>query len=87
RRAEAVGAHALVLTLDVPQRQKRVHDIRNGLQIPFRYRPRTVFQIATAPLWALEMWRKGPPRFANMRRYVGETATDMEIAAFVQRHM
>lgn len=87
QRAEAVGAHALVLTLDVPQRQKRVHDIRNGLQVPFRYRPRTVLQIATAPLWALEMWRQGPPRFTNMRKYVGEGASDMEMAAFVQKHM
>lgn len=87
KRAEAVGAHALVLTLDVPQRQKRVHDIRNGLSLPFRYRPKTVFQIATAPLWALEMWRKGPPRFTNLRKYVGENASDMEIAAFVQREM
>ncbi|MBX9701832.1 MAG: alpha-hydroxy-acid oxidizing protein [Acetobacteraceae bacterium] len=87
QRAEAVGAHALVLTLDVPQRQKRVHDIRNGLSVPFRYRPRTVFQIATAPLWALEMWRQGPPRFTNIRKYVREGASDMEIAAFVQQNM
>lgn len=87
RRAEAVGAHALVLTLDVPQRQKRVHDIRNGLQVPFRFRPKTVFHIATAPFWAMEMWRKGAPRFENMRKYVGEGASDAEIAAFVQREM
>jgi L-lactate dehydrogenase (cytochrome) len=86
-RAKDVGAHALVVTLDVPQRQKRVHDIRNGLQLPWTYRPKTVFQIATAPLWALEMWRKGAPRFMNMRKYAGETASDMEIAAFVQKNM
>src|SRR5918912_3544111 len=49
RRAEAVGAHALVLTLDVPLRQKRVHDIRNGLVVPFRWRPPTLFAIARAP--------------------------------------
>src|SRR3712207_3836937 len=36
RRAEAVGAHALVLTLDVPQRQKRVPATRHGLVVPLR---------------------------------------------------
>jgi L-lactate dehydrogenase (cytochrome) len=87
RRAEAVGAHALVLTLDVPQRQKRVHDIRNGLVVPFRYRPRTVWDIARAPFWAIEMLRKGQPRFENMRKYVGEGASNAELAGFVQRNM
>jgi L-lactate dehydrogenase (cytochrome) len=87
RRAEAVGAHALVVTLDVPQRQKRVHDIRNGLSVPFRWRPRTVLQVAAAPAWALAMWRLGPPRFTNMRNYVRAGASDMEVAAFVQKHM
>ena len=67
RRAEAVGAHALVITLDVPMRQKRVHDVRNGLVVPFKYRPRTVLDIARAPFWALEMLQKGQPRFENMR--------------------
>jgi (S)-mandelate dehydrogenase len=87
RRAEAVGAHALVLTLDVPQRQKRVHDVRNGLSTPFRYRPRTIFDIARAPFWALEMLRKGQPRFENMRKYVGEGASVAELAGFVQQNM
>ncbi|WP_135466335.1 alpha-hydroxy acid oxidase [Crenalkalicoccus roseus] len=87
RRAEAVGAHALVLTLDVPMRQKRVHDIRNGLVVPFRYRPRTLRDIALAPFWALEMLRRGQPRFENMRKYVGEEAGVGELAGFVHRHM
>ena len=87
RRAEAVGAKALVLTLDVPMRQKRVHDIRNGLVMPFRYRPRTFLDIARAPFWALEMLTKGQPTFPNMRKYVGETASLAEMAGFVQRNM
>lgn len=87
RRAEAVGAHALVITLDVPMRQKRVHDVRNGLVVPFRYRPRTVWDIARAPIWALEMLQKGQPRFENIRKYVGENASVGELASFVTRHM
>jgi L-lactate dehydrogenase (cytochrome) len=87
RRAEAVGAHALVVTLDVPARQKRVHDVRNGLVMPFRYRPRTFLDIARAPFWAAEMLNKGQPTFENMRKYVGETASLAEMASFVQQNM
>src|SRR4051812_3748712 len=86
-RAEAVGAHALVVTLDVPARQKRVHDVRNGLVVPFKFRPRTVFDIARAPLWALEILSKGQPRFENVQKYVGEGASVAELAGFVQRNM
>ena len=86
-RAEAVGAHALVITLDVPMRQKRVHDVRNGLVVPFKFRPRTVFDIARAPFWALEMLQKGQPRFENMRKYVGENASVGELASFVTQNM
>lgn len=86
-RAEAVGAHALVVTLDVPMRQKRVHDVRNGLVVPFKYRPRTIFDIARAPFWALEMLQKGQPRFENMRKYVGENASVAELASFVTQNM
>ena len=82
RRAEAVGAHALVITLDVPMRQKRVHDVRNGLVVPFKFRPRTVLDIARAPFWALEMLQKGQPRFENMRKYVGENASVGETGQF-----
>jgi (S)-mandelate dehydrogenase len=87
RRAEAVGAHALVITLDVPMRQKRVHDVRNGLVVPFKYRPKTIFDIARAPFWALEMLQKGQPRFENMRKYVGENASVGELASFVTQNM
>lgn len=86
-RAEAVGAKALVVTLDVPARQKRVHDVRNGLVVPFRWRPAVLRDIALAPIWALEMLRRGQPRFENLRKYVGEDASTGEIAGFVQKHM
>jgi L-lactate dehydrogenase (cytochrome) len=87
RRAEAAGAHALVVTLDVPARQKRVHDVRNGLMMPFRYRPRTLLDIARAPVWAAASLRAGLPSFPNMRAYVGKGAGLAEMAGFVQRNM
>ena len=76
-----------MLTLDVPLRQKRVHDVRNGLVVPFRFRPRTVFDIARAPLWAMSMLQKGQPRFENLRKYVGESASNAELAGFVHARM
>lgn len=87
RRAEAVGAHVLVLTLDVPARQKRVQDVRNGLVVPFRFRPRTVLDIARAPLWALETLRHGQPTFENLRAYVGPGASVGDLAGFAYREM
>jgi L-lactate dehydrogenase (cytochrome) len=73
-RAAAVGAKALLVTLDVPLRQKRVHDIRNGLSLPFKYTPRTVFEIATHPVWASEILRLGVPHFPNLIKYAGSAA-------------
>jgi len=87
RRAEAAGAHALVLTLDVPARQKRVHDVRNGLSVPFRWRPGTVRDVALAPLWSLAMLRQGQPRFENFRKYVGESASLGDLADFAYTRM
>jgi len=84
RRAAAAGAHALLLTVDVPKRQKRVQDVRNGLAVPFRFRPRTVLDIAGAPLWALAQLRHGQPRFANFESYAGEGASNAALSAFVQ---
>jgi (S)-mandelate dehydrogenase len=87
RRAERAGAHALLLTVDVPARQKRVHDVRNGLSVPFRFRARTVFDIATSPFWAVETLRRGQPRFPNFEAYLGEHASTADLAAFVYNNM
>ncbi len=86
-RAERAGAHALLLTVDVPVRQKRVHDIANGLSVPFRLRPRTLLDIATSPRWAIEVLRHGQPRFANFRKYLGEDASTADLAAFAYSKM
>ncbi len=87
RRAAEAGAHVLLLTVDVPARQKRVHDIRNGLVVPFRFRPNTVVDIASRPAWALETLRHGQPRFPNFEKYTGESASTGDIAGFVYQHM
>ncbi|WP_197076465.1 alpha-hydroxy acid oxidase [Luteimonas sp. FCS-9] len=87
RRAEAAGAQVLVVTLDVPVRAKRSGDVRNGLVVPFKPRPRTVFDVARAPRWALDMLRRGQPRFDNFRPYVGDDASTQALAGYVFRQM
>ena len=87
RRAQAVGAHGLMLTLDVPARQKRVHDIRNGLVVPFKFRPDVILEIMRHPRWALRSLRHGQPRFPNLAKYAGDNPGAQQIAAFVQQNM
>ncbi|MCO5066308.1 MAG: alpha-hydroxy-acid oxidizing protein [Rhizobiaceae bacterium] len=87
RRAEALGAHALVLTLDTPARQKRVRDVRNGLVVPFRPSMRTVIDVAKAPLWALATLRQGQPKFANFAPYLEAGASAADSARYVYEKM
>lgn len=86
-RAEAAGAHALLLTVDVPARQKRPRDVRNGLSVPFRAGLRTVMDVARAPLWGLEVLRRGQPRFENFLPYLEEPPTTAALAAFAYHRM
>ena len=87
RRAEAAGAKVLVVTVDVPCRPKRVGDVGNGLEVPFRWRARTLRDIAVSPAWAIETLRRGRPAFETLRRYVPEGASIFDIAKFGQKEM
>lgn len=86
-RAAAAGAHALVLTVDVPARQKRPRDVRNGLSVPFHPRLRTVLDVARAPLWAWATLRRGQPRFENFLPYLEEPPGTAALAAFAYHRM
>ncbi|MDB5414984.1 MAG: FMN-dependent alpha-hydroxy acid dehydrogenase [Rubritepida sp.] len=87
RRAEAAGAHVLVVTMDVPGRPKRVGDVANGLEVPFRFRARTLRDIAMSPAWALETLRQGRPGFDTMRKYLPEGASIFDTARFAQKEL
>ena len=39
-RARTTGYDTLVLTVDVPQVSRRLHDLRNGFAVPFKMTPR-----------------------------------------------
>ncbi len=64
-RAQAAGYEVLVLTVDVPQVAKRMRDLRNGFQVPFRIGPRQLLDFARHSRWSLETLRHGVPRTVN----------------------
>jgi L-lactate dehydrogenase (cytochrome) len=84
RRADAAGAHVLILTLDVPSRSKRPRELRNGMVIPFRPSARTILDILTSPGWFAAFLRHGQPGFANFPPYAGAGARHGEVARFVR---
>jgi L-lactate dehydrogenase (cytochrome) len=65
RRAEQAGYDTLILTVDVPQVARRVRDLRNGFQMPFRMTPRLMWDFATHPRWSLAMLLAGAPEPRN----------------------
>ena len=64
-RAEKSGYETLMLTLDVPQVSRRVRDIRNGFEMPFRIGPRQFLDFALHPAWSIRGLRNGIPRPIN----------------------
>ena len=64
-RAEAAGYSALVVTVDVPVLSVRERDVRNGLTIPPKLRPRTAFDILRRPRWLREQFP--PMTFVNFK--------------------
>jgi L-lactate dehydrogenase (cytochrome) len=87
RRAQAAGAHVLVLTLDVPSRAKRPRELRNGLVFPYKPDARAVFDVLTSPAWVRALLKHGAPRFANLTPYIEKNATPKQIGDFVSREM
>jgi len=84
KRAQAAGAHALVITMDVPLRTKRPREVRRGLVLPFQLDARTVIDVLTHPAWLIAYREHGLPRFSNYKPYV-DNPTPERVAAFSQR--
>lgn len=64
-RAEKAKYETLVLTLDVPHVSRRVRDIRNGFQIPFRIGARQFADFARHPTWSISRLLNGIPKPVN----------------------
>lgn len=86
QRAEAAGCEALVVTLDLPAGGKRERDLRNGISVPLRPRPRQLWEGLTHPRWSLRMLRGGWPVFENVRGLMDDRG-GLTIAAQVGRHL
>jgi isopentenyl diphosphate isomerase/L-lactate dehydrogenase-like FMN-dependent dehydrogenase len=75
KRADEAGAHVLVPTIDSAGKSKRPRDMRNGVKVPFRIGPKTFFQVATSPHWAMALSKAGMPRTENIVPYTEGRAT------------
>ena len=69
RRCDAAGYDVVMVTVDVPFKTRRDHDIRNGLSVPPRFDLKTLSQMVTHPAWALRMLQVGVPQFVNLKPY------------------
>jgi L-lactate dehydrogenase (cytochrome) len=65
-RAKAAKCSALVLTLDLQILGQRHKDLRNGLSAPPKFTPKHIWQMATRPLWCLQMLQTKRRSFGNI---------------------
>jgi len=84
KRADDAGALVLVPTIDSAGKSKRPRDIRNGVKVPFRIGPKTFFQVATSPRWAMALSRTGMLRTENIVPYTDGRATRDSTARTMQ---
>jgi L-lactate dehydrogenase (cytochrome) len=88
RRAEAAGAHVLVLTMDVPVRTVRSREAAVGLGGgPFRPDLRMMLDMLGSPGWLAALIRHGHPKFANLKPYAGEGASTNDVIRFTRREL
>lgn len=83
RRAEAAGAEALMVTVDVPIAAKRERDQRNGLSVPFRFSGTHAGDAMVRPGWSMRLLRHGNPKFAVLAPYADPKAGVRALAGYV----
>ena len=84
RRAEAAGAHVLMLTMDTPIRTTRPREVQSGITSPFKPDLWMMTSILASPRWLAAMRRYGVPRLASFKRYA-PNANVTEMAEFVRK--
>lgn len=80
-RVKKAGFNALVVTLDIPVGAKRNREIKNGLQLPFRFTPNIIWQSMIHPQWALKTLMHGAPDFVNVLPY--KEGPDQRLSEFI----
>jgi isopentenyl diphosphate isomerase/L-lactate dehydrogenase-like FMN-dependent dehydrogenase len=76
RRAAAVDAKVLTLTLDVPVRTTRSRETYAGLGGEFRPTARMIYEMLVRPRWLMALARNGYPRFATVAEYAKSNNTN-----------
>jgi L-lactate dehydrogenase (cytochrome) len=84
RRADAAGAHVLMLTLDVPVRTTRSREVHAGITNPFKLNARMVAGVATSPRYLMALAKYGQPKFVNFRPYLGDDIGPNAVSNFLQ---
>ena len=88
RRAEAAGAHVLVLTVDVPVRTTRPREAAVGLgRGPFRPDLPMLVDMLRSPAWLMALIRHGRPKFSNIKSYAPATASGEEVIRFARNEI
>ena len=76
QRAKDAKCSALVLTLDLQILGQRHKDIKNGLSIPIKLAPHTIFDLATKWRWGMQMLQTKRHTFGNIVGHI-DGITDM----------
>ena len=84
RRAKAVGAKVLTLTLDVPVRTTRSRETYANLANEFRPDARMIWEMMIRPRWLMALLRNGYPRFATISDYAPPGANTNEVIAYAR---
>ncbi|MGP9537172.1 alpha-hydroxy acid oxidase [Brachybacterium sp. AOP43-C2-M15] len=85
-RARAIGAEALVVTVDVPLNGKRYRDHRNGMSIPPRITPRNAVEAIRHLDWTRAIMRPPAIGFRNLKDQVqGDNAVSHQ--EFVAKYL
>ncbi|MEH6577245.1 MAG: alpha-hydroxy acid oxidase [Amphritea sp.] len=84
RRAWDSGCRHLVVTIDVPVAGRRPKDIRNGLSVPPKISPRSIWQTMQRPAWALATAFEGMPQFATMTQYMEGLSSLKDVANYIR---
>ena len=71
-------------TIDSAGKSKRPRDISSGVKVPFRIGPKTFFQVATSPHWAMALSKTGMLRTENIVPYTEGRATRDSTARTMQ---
>jgi (S)-mandelate dehydrogenase len=87
RRAQAVNAKVLTLTLDVPVRTTRSRETYAGLAGEFKPNARMIYEMMVRPRWLLALLRNGYPRFATISDYAPKNSSSNDIIKYARTRM